>query len=310
MTTDSSIQDSDYDGAWKEALRSFFQEILQCYFPAVAATIDWQRPAEWFDKELSQILGQSGHRNRRVDILVKVWLRDGTAQWILLHLEVQSQYEEGFAERLSLYNSGFFWIFKQRVVTLAVLADLREGWRPDEDIFRLADFESRTRFPVCKLIDRLRTDWQDDHSLPVQLARAQIAALRTAGDPEGRYQAKWQLVRNLYELGYNAEQVREIFRLIDWMMHLRVDLEERFKHELDELEESLQMPYVTSVERIAKNEAAIETRQQTLIRQLRRRFGKLPAKVTRAINATTTADQLDEWLDRFATANSLDEMGF
>jgi ATP-dependent RNA circularization protein (DNA/RNA ligase family) len=104
--------------------------------------------------------------------------------------------------------------------------------------------------------------------------------------------------------------VREIFRLIDWMMHLRVDLEERFKHELDELEESLQMPYVTSVERIAKNEAAIETRQQTLIRQLRRRFGKLPAKVTRAINATTTADQLDEWLDRFATANSLDEMGF
>ena len=68
------------------------------------------------------------------------------------------------------------------------------------------------------------------------------------------------------------------------------------------------MPYVTSVERIAKKEAAIETRQQTLIRLLRRRFGKVPAKVTRAINATTTADQLDEWLDRFATASSLDEM--
>jgi hypothetical protein len=32
------------------------------------------------------------------------------------------------------------------------------------------------------------------------------------------------------------------------MMHLREDLTERFKQELDELEESLQMPYVTSVE--------------------------------------------------------------
>ena len=64
MTTDISVQDSDYDGAWKEALRSFFQEILQCYFPAVAATIDWQHPPEWSNKELSQILGQAGHRSQ------------------------------------------------------------------------------------------------------------------------------------------------------------------------------------------------------------------------------------------------------
>ncbi len=68
------------------------------------------------------------------------------------------------------------------------------------------------------------------------------------------------------------------------------------------------MPYVTSVERIAKKEAAIETRQQTLIRQLRRRFGKVPAKVTRAINATTATEQLDEWLDQVLTATSLEKM--
>ena len=246
-------QDSDYDGAWKEALRRFLRKILECYFPAVAAAVAWEHPPVWSDKELSQILGQTGRRNRTVDVLVKLRLRDGGEQWILLHLEIQTSYEEDFAERLALYNSGLFWIFKQRVVTLAVLADLREGWLPDEDRFQLADFETRTRFPVCKLIDRLRSDWQDDYSLPVQLARAQIAALRTAGDPEGRYQAKWQLVRKLYEMGYNAEQVRELFGLIDWMMHLRVDLEQRFKQELDEFEESLQMPYVTSVERIAKS---------------------------------------------------------
>ena len=45
-----------------------------------------------------------------------------------------------------------------------------------------------------------------------------------------------------------------MFRLIDWMMHLRVDLEERFKQELDQFEESQQMPYVTSIERIARAE--------------------------------------------------------
>ena len=59
-------------------------------------------------------------------------------------------------------------------------------------------------------------------------------------------------------LGYNAEDVRELFRIIDWMMHLREDLTERFKQEFDQLEESLQMPYVTSVERLAKAEGIAE----------------------------------------------------
>ena len=72
------------------------------------------------------------------------------------------------------------------------------------------------------------------------------------------------------------------------------------------------MPYVTSVERIAKKEgrteAASETRQQTLIRQLRRRFDDLPPEVTQAINATTATQQLDEWLDQVLTASSLEEM--
>jgi len=68
------------------------------------------------------------------------------------------------------------------------------------------------------------------------------------------------------------------------------------------------MPYVTSVERIAKAEAALETRQQTLIRQLRRRFDDVPSEVTRAINATTATEQLDDWLDRLVTARTLEDL--
>ncbi|MFO7907350.1 MAG: hypothetical protein R6U98_32175 [Pirellulaceae bacterium] len=105
--------------------------------------------------------------------------------------------------------------------------------------------------PICKLIDKLADEWREDDSLPVQVARARIEALRTAGDPEGRFRAKWQLVRSLYDAGYNAEEVRELFRLIDWMMHLRADLEQRFRVDLAAFEEQREMPYVTSIERLA-----------------------------------------------------------
>ena len=54
--------------------------------------------------------------------------------------------------------------------------------------------------------------------------------------------------------------------------------------------------------------AAIETRQQTLVRLLRKRFGDVPADVVRTVESTTDVDRLDEWLDRFATARTLDEL--
>jgi hypothetical protein len=187
-----------------------------------------------------------------VDVLVKVRLLTGDEQWILVHLEIQTSHEENFAQRIAHYNAGLRWVFQRRAMTLAVLADLRRGWAPNEDVFQVGGFESRLRFPTCKLIEKLDGEWREDHSLPVLLARAQMEALRTAGDAEGRYRAKWQLVRSLYDLGYNAQQVREIFRLVDWMMHLRIDLEERFQSQLQEFEEQNQMPYVTSIERLAE----------------------------------------------------------
>ena len=171
-----AAQQSDYDGAWKEALGQHFRKILEKYFPAMAAAIDWSHAPEWSDRELGRVLGRARRRPRAVDVLVRVRLLAGGEQWILLHLEVQSSREADFTVRIARYNSGRFWTFEQRVVTLVVLADLDQEWRPSEDVFRVADFESRLQFPVCKLIDKLETEWRDDHSLPVQIARAQIEA--------------------------------------------------------------------------------------------------------------------------------------
>ena len=83
----------------------------------------------------------------------------------------------------------------------------------------------------------------------------------------------------MYQIGYNADQVRELFGLIDWMMHLRVDLEKRFKQELDELDESLQMPFVTSVERIARAEGKAEL----LLNLLGERLAPLPEELQQCI---------------------------
>ncbi len=285
---------------------------MEKYFAVMAAAIDWSCPPVWSDKELSRILARSGRRPGTVDLLAKVRLLAGGQQWVLLHLDVQSGKEAGFEFRIFRYNSGLVWIYEQRVVTLVVLADLDEAWRPSEYVFRVGDFESRLQFPICKLIDKLKHEWRDDQSLPVQIARAQIEALRTASDPEGRYRAKWRLVRNLYNLGYNAEELRETFRLIDWMMMLPEDLSREFEHKLAVLEESLNMPYVTSVERIAeaRGEArggasvllkAIANLGDSLPGDLEQRVRQLPIERLEALGDALfnfrSLDDVEGWLD-------------
>jgi hypothetical protein len=303
----ASEQDSDYDGAWKESVRQHFREILEKYFPVTAAAMDWRYPPEWSDKELSRILARSRRRPRSVDMLAKVRLLAGGEQWILLHLDVQSGREAGFEFRMFRYNSGLVWTYEQRVVTLVVLADLDESWRPSEYVFRVADFESRLQFPVCKLIDKLEGAWREDQSLPVQIARAQIEALRTAGDPEGRYRAKWRLVRNLYDLGYNAAELREIFRLIDWMMNLRQDFGRKFEQDLTALEESLNMPYVTSVERIAEERGRVDGGASVLLVQLARLYGRLPEELEQRVRELPieTQKELGEALFEFRSLPDL-----
>ncbi len=60
---------------------------------------------------------------------------------------------------------------------------------------------------------------------------------------------------------------------------------------------------------VLEEKGALKKSRETLLRQLKRRFGNLPAAVSATIRATDDPEQLDEWLDRFATAATLDDVG-
>lgn len=90
---------SDYDSPWKEALTLFFPAFLAFFFPRVQRRIDWSRDYEVLDKELQQVIREAEVGPRRVDLLVKVWLLNGQEEWLLIHVEVQSQYDPEFPQR-------------------------------------------------------------------------------------------------------------------------------------------------------------------------------------------------------------------
>jgi hypothetical protein len=53
----------------------------------------------------------------------------------------------------------------------------------------------------------------------------------------------------------------------------------------------------------------ILSRQQTLVRLLHRRFGRVPRATEQLIRATKDTARLDAWLDNFANAQTLADVG-
>ncbi|MGI0493487.1 Rpn family recombination-promoting nuclease/putative transposase [Alkalinema pantanalense CENA528] len=164
--------------------------------------------------------GKSELGTRFTDKLFKVQLQSGEETWILVHIEVQSQEDSGFAERMFVYNYRCFDRYRKPVISLAVLGDERTTWRPSSYGYNLGGCRVGIQFPIAKLID-YETQWEelDQSRNPfVVMVMAHLKTKATTGQPQQRKQWKWTLVRKLFEQGYSRNDVVELFRLIDWMM--------------------------------------------------------------------------------------------
>ena len=150
---------------------------------------------------------------------------------------------------------------------------------------------------------------------------AHLQTQATRHKPNERYAAKLTLARLLYRRGYNRQEVLELFRFIDWVMALPQTLAQQFKMEITRLEERDNMPYVTSVERIAREEGLQQGVQQGLQQGVQQglrsairdtlevRFGPASAHLTIHLEQITDIDRLS-YLHKLAlTAPSLVAFG-
>ncbi len=221
-------------------------------FPRIHADIDWARGYEMLDKELQPIVRQAKHGRRYVDKLVKVWLKNGEEKWILIHVEVQGRKEGEFPERIYVYNHRLFDRYGREVISLVILADDDPAWRPDRYEYARWDFHTFTKFPVVKLLD-YAPEYEELESNPNPFALvvlAQLKALETRRSPGQRHTWKIRLVKGLYGRGMDPEDVRQLFRLIDWVLELPEPLERVFREEHEAIRQEKHMPFLDLFDRM------------------------------------------------------------
>jgi hypothetical protein len=303
----------DYDSPWKDILVRFFPDFMAFFFPDIHAAINWSRGFEFLDTELQKISVKAAIGRRLADKLVKVFLQDGREVWVLIHIEIQGRRETGFARRMFIYLYRIFNLHNRRVASLAILTDDDPRWRPSEFGYELFGTSLRLKFRAVKLLD-YAGDWESLKAGKNPFAvvvMTHLKALETRRTPKLRYRWKLELVKGLYERGYTAEDVRQLFSFIDWLLMLPEELDKKFEDEMAEFEEEQRMEYVTGIERraiqrglqqgLGKGAASI------VLRQLQRRLGELKPSVVARIEAMPLEklEQLSEALLDFTSTKDL-----
>ncbi len=146
---------------------------------------------------------------------------------------------------------------------------------------------------------------------------AHLATLE-AFDDGSLFIRKRQVMRSLYERGMPKQMALQLLRLVDWMMTLPKSLEPLFQQEQALWEKEKQMPYITSFERLAREEGEAKGRaagQAEGLREglleaielgLKLRFGAEGLQCSPAIQQLTDIDTLRRIKQAIETAVNAD----
>src|SRR4051794_26392863 len=107
----------EFDSPWKEALQAYLPDFLVFFFADIHADIDWSRGYQSLDKEFQKIARRAKVGKRLADKLFKVWLKDGSEHWLLIHVEIQGDYETDFPARMFDYNAAARQLYNKDVVS-------------------------------------------------------------------------------------------------------------------------------------------------------------------------------------------------
>ncbi len=304
------------DSFWKEMLETLFKEFLQFFFPKVHDDIAFEKGYQFLDKEFQKISKDAKSGRKIVDKLVKVYLKDGREEWLLIHIEIQGQKKKNFAQRMYTYNYRIFDKFQRNVVSLALLTDKDRAYRPRRFAFELWDFALNFKFPLVKIIDYINYDFEKEYrknpfSLLVQ---AYLKTMETEGNDFLRYEWKKRFIGSLHDLGFNHQMLYNLFRFIEWIMELPEELENKLYLEIMEMKGEKDMSFMTIVEKKSIEKGRKEGlqqgikqgRQQAIIVALEVKFNELNNEIIDLIKRVESLDDLDYLLEKAKLTKTLE----
>ncbi len=267
---------SDYDLGWKEIIQKYFEDGMKLLYPELDKIIDYKKGYKFLDKEISEIIGSNKKNKKVVDSLVEVHLKNGEEKWLLLHIEFQQAKEKEFEIRIYIYNYRIFNKYKKETISFVILGDKDKNWRPNEYKIEYPEFLLHFKYKLVKLIDfETKKDELLKSKNPFALIiLSHLKRLEAGNDVVKQFRIKKELVKNLYNLGFNKNDIRNIIEFIDCLFQLPKELEEEYIEEIRKYEEVKRMPLMLTAEKLGIEKGIGLGREQGMYEVAKRMYSK------------------------------------
>jgi hypothetical protein len=307
-----------HDQLFKELLQAFFQEFMELFYPKVAARLDFAR-VTFLDKEMFTDLPQG--EQREADLVAQVYTLEGLPEIILTHIEVEARRRGSFPARMCEY----YWMLRLRhrlpIFPIVVyLSPGAGGLTPERHVESVFDYEVNVfSYQAVGLPDLNADDYQ---TIDNPLGPALSALMKTSR--LGKVAQKYHSLRAMARSRIDEARKALLTNVIETYLTLEADEQVKFKEliaapEGKEVSEMISIYEQRGIEKgieqgIEKGieqgieQGIVRGKRDSLLRQMRLKFGGLPDQARKHIESLVDMHELDRLTDRVLQASNLDEM--
>ncbi|QEC79194.1 RpnC/YadD family protein [Mucilaginibacter ginsenosidivorax] len=234
------------DILWKGILEDVFDDFLCFLNPDARDIFDFDKGFEFLDKELEQVFPPETdeYSPKVIDKLVKVFTKSGKEEWILVHIEVQGQYQKDFGSRMFTYFYRILDKYQKPIVAYAIFTEANTKERPDHFALDFMGTSLRYTFNTYKTASQsdeelLGTD--NPFALVVLTARAALAG-KNLKDSSARdellLELKLKLAKLLLTRHISKDKIRVLMNFLKYYVRFEnPDINTKFEQGVEILTE-------------------------------------------------------------------------
>lgn len=252
------------DEKWKILISKFLKDFLAFFMAELYQEIDFEKGYEFLDGELNRIRIKSKSKNRRSDKLVKVYLKDGSEKYILIHIEVQGYFDDDFSKRMFKY---FYRIADlhdtYEITSIAVFTDDNEKFKPSQFDKNLFGTKVLYEYNTYKVLDQKEKALKKSDNIFAFVILATLYSLKAKDDQKKKLKSKIELTKILFDRNYTEDDIMELFEFINLFLTFKSQkFDELFYKEVEKMPKVKEKEVLNSFEKFllnkGKNQEKIE----------------------------------------------------
>lgn len=223
------------DKLWKGIVEELFEDFISFFMPDLYPEIDFDKGVEFLDKEFETLFPKSKETKRYVDKLIKVCLKDGTEQWLFIHVEIQGYKDADFTKRMFRYFYRIYDKYQKEITAIAIFTDSNKLLKPDRFEYSCYKTNLIYNYRTYKLLDQDEANIEKMTNPFALVVLAGLYSIKSKNKKDEKYRFKVKLIKLLIEKGYTKEKSKNIFIFMDGLLSLPKELELKFEKDVKKL---------------------------------------------------------------------------